>query len=183
MRAPRRGSRTSGCATGPRTGRAWTSRSASLAAAGPLSAAQSARARGRQRGRERYANAGAVVLDLEELHAAVLDGDADARGACVERVLEQLLERRRRTVDDLRVFRSTFERDGPEAGQLTSPAAMRLMSASSNRRIGAGPGGGDGERAGLASMGMYNRCLWYSRLFDPRRKCVCVRLALPCTRG
>jgi hypothetical protein len=133
--------------------------------------------------REGYTNSGAVVLDLEELHAAVLDGDADARGACVERVLEQLLERGGRAVNDLRVFTSACERDSQEGWQLTSPAAMRLMSASSNRRIGAGPGGGDGERAGPASMGIYDRNFWPGRLIDPRRNCVCVRLDSLCTQG
>jgi len=48
-----------------------------------------------------HPDAAAVVLDLEELEAAVLDRDADAGCACVERVLDELLERVGRALDDL----------------------------------------------------------------------------------
>ena len=42
-----------------------------------------------------------VVLDLEQLEAAVFDGHLDRRRTGIERVLEQLLERRCWAVDDL----------------------------------------------------------------------------------
>ena len=43
----------------------------------------------------------AVVFDADELLAAELDGDGDAARAGVERVLDQLLDDRGRTLDDL----------------------------------------------------------------------------------
>ena len=47
------------------------------------------------------AHAGAVVDDADEAAAAGLDGDVDRAGAGVERVLDQLLDRRRRPLDHL----------------------------------------------------------------------------------
>eukprot|EP00982_Pelagococcus_subviridis_P004608 29255-Pelagococcus_subviridis.AAC.10 len=47
------------------------------------------------------ADADAVVRDLKELASAVLDGDRDRGRARVERVLQELLERGGRAVDDL----------------------------------------------------------------------------------
>ena len=46
-------------------------------------------------------DAGAVVGDADAPDAAALEVDVDLRRARVERVLEQLLQRRRRTLDDL----------------------------------------------------------------------------------
>ena len=43
----------------------------------------------------------AIVLDADRLLAAELDGDGDAAGAGVERVLDQLLDDRGRPLDDL----------------------------------------------------------------------------------
>ena len=44
---------------------------------------------------------GAVVVDRDPSLAAGVERDRDARGAGVERVLDQLLDHRRRTLDDL----------------------------------------------------------------------------------
>ena len=46
-------------------------------------------------------HAAAVVDDLDELLAAGLDVDPDARGAGIQRVLQQLLDHRGGTLDDL----------------------------------------------------------------------------------
>ena len=46
-------------------------------------------------------DAGAVVGDADAPDAAAREIDVDLRRAGVERVLEQLLQRRRRTLDDL----------------------------------------------------------------------------------
>ena len=46
-------------------------------------------------------HAGAVVDDRDQPLAAFLDGDVDARGPGIDRVLDQLLDRRCRALDDL----------------------------------------------------------------------------------
>lgn len=46
-----------------------------------------------QRRRATHPDATPVVLDLEKFSAALLDGDADGGRACIERVLDELLER------------------------------------------------------------------------------------------
>jgi hypothetical protein len=46
-------------------------------------------------------HAAAVVDDANELSAAVLDRDVNARRAGVERILDKLLDRRSRTLDHL----------------------------------------------------------------------------------
>ena len=50
-----------------------------------------------------YSDAAAIVLDLQRLEAAFLERDLDERGAGVETVLDELLERVGRPMDDLKV--------------------------------------------------------------------------------
>ena len=59
-------------------------------------------------------HAAAVVDDANELAAAFLDGDVDARRAGVERVLDQLLHRRGRPLDHL-AGGDAVDEDGIEA--------------------------------------------------------------------
>ena len=46
-------------------------------------------------------HAASVVAHLDAVDAAAVEGDGDARGAGVERVLHQFLHRRRRALDHL----------------------------------------------------------------------------------
>ncbi len=48
-----------------------------------------------------WRHAGAVVGDRNQRLAALLEDNLDARGAGVDRVLDQFLDRRRRALDDL----------------------------------------------------------------------------------
>lgn len=59
------------------------------------------RKRIRKSGMVAYSDAVAIIGDLDELEAAVLDDNGDGGGACVEAVLHELLHRRDRPLDDL----------------------------------------------------------------------------------
>lgn len=48
-----------------------------------------------------HSDSTAVVLDLQELESSLLNGNANRRRSGVERVFDQLLERVRRSLDDL----------------------------------------------------------------------------------
>ena len=75
-------------------------------------------------------DAGAVVGDADALDAAAGEVDVDLRRARVERVLEQLLQRRRRPLDDLAGGDLVDQQVGQRADRAASvsaesPAAQR----------------------------------------------------------
>ena len=108
----------------------------------------------RQREREvRGRDAVAVVGDPDQRPAAVGDGHVDPRGARVERVLDQLLDRRGRALDHLAgrdpVDGQRIERpDGPGTGIGTGGRRGVGMAPSVARP--APPGGGRGPRGATA---------------------------------
>lgn len=94
-------------------------------------------------GLQSHPDATPVVLDLQELQASLLDRNADSRRSGVQRVLNQLLQRIRRPLDDLyqslqcqRVLLHPCEQI-----MRTSPAAMRFTTASGSLAIALGAGG------------------------------------------
>lgn len=48
-----------------------------------------------------HANANAIILNLQQLHPSILDRDLDGLRASIEAVLDELLDRVRRPLDDL----------------------------------------------------------------------------------
>ncbi len=79
-------------------------------------------------------DAAAVVGDADALDAAVLEVDVDLRGAGVERVLEQLLQRRRRPLDDFAGGDLVDEQVGQRPDRRPSAASVGEPAAPSARR-------------------------------------------------
>ena len=84
----------------------------------------------------------AVVLDADQPLAAVGEGDVDAAGAGVQGVLDQLLDRRSRALDDLArgdaVGRRGVEQaNGPTAGVYLGALGIHAPKFSMGARLGA----------------------------------------------
>jgi hypothetical protein len=88
---------------------------------------------------------------LEQLHAAVLDGDPDRRRASIQTILNELLQSRRWPMNDLcpsaQAFSQKFNKI-PLLNRRTSPAAILLIRCSFSRRMGFGS---DVESVGASS--------------------------------
>ena len=108
-------------------------------------------------------HAGAVIGDRDQRLAAFLEGDVDARGAGVDRVLDQFLDRRCRALDDLargdavnqdrgkqadRHGRNSTPSDAPRRGAEHGPRRTRRDTGLTESAFVCGVRIGSGEESG-----------------------------------